>query len=210
MIMPVINDISLRLHKLNAALAEACRQKRLAFDGALRFALFYRDCKDTNIMVAEAETLAASDADALFQSSLSLLSETETYLSTDKEVLRNTDFEALFNEHTAPFKKRHEEAKDSATELWRKYSSMAGRLDFLPLDSEEYKALDKECDNAKAEYDKAHSLSAQLYDEWREEEKRCFCVYCFNPMFMDVLVMRIKTIAESIAGDIKRMKEGDA
>ncbi len=46
-----------------------------------------------------------------------------------------------------------------------------------------------------------------LYNEWQQERGRYFCVYCFKPMFLDVLVERLKGIAESIIADISRMKE---
>ena len=48
-----------------------------------------------------------------------------------------------------------------------------------------------------------------LYREWRQERDRTFCVYCFKPMFLDVLVERLQGIAGSIISDIRRMKEGE-
>ena len=71
----------------------------------------------------------------------------------------------------------------------------------------EYRLLDKECDAAKAEYDRAHALADLLYQEWQQELERCFCVYCFKPLFLDVLVERLKGIAESIIADINHMQE---
>ena len=47
-----------------------------------------------------------------------------------------------------------------------------------------------------------------LYQEWQQERERCFCVYCFKPLFLDVLVERLKGIAGSIIADINRMQEG--
>ena len=41
-----------------------------------------------------------------------------------------------------------------------------------------------------------------------QERDRYFCVHCFKPMFLDVLVERLKGIAGSIISDIGRMKEG--
>lgn len=85
---------------------------------------------------------------------------------------------------------------------------MSNRLDFLPMDSEEYRTLDVECDAAKAEYDKARAHANLLYKEWQQERDRYFCVWCFKPVFLDVLVERLKGIAGSIISDIGRMKEG--
>ena len=79
---------------------------------------------------------------------------------------------------------------------------------FLSLDSEEYKSLDAECSAAKAEYDEVHAHANLLYKEWQQERDRYFCVWCFKPVFLDVLVERLKGIAGSIISDIGRMKEG--
>ena len=72
--------------------------------------------------------------------------------------MQAVDFETLFEEYLKPFELRYEEAKAAATELWRKYSALNNRLDFLPLDSEEYMKLSDECDAKKAEYDTARIL----------------------------------------------------
>ena len=91
--------------------------------------------------------------------------------------------------------------------LWREYSSTSNRLDFLPLDAEEYSLLDAECSAAKAKYDEAHAHAHHLYKEWMQERDRYFCVHCFKPMFLDVLVERLKGIAGSIISDINKMQE---
>ncbi len=45
------------------------------------------------------------------------------------------------------------------------------------------------------------------YNEWRTGQQRCFCVYTFKPLHLEVLVARLKGISESIIADIKRIKE---
>ena len=169
--------------------------------------LFYRDFSDTNSLVGEATDLAKGNPWQLAELSSSLISESDRYLSLDRSVLQTVDFKAVFEEHLRPFELRYEEARETATRLWQNYSAMSNRLDFLPLESEEYKSLDAECDTAKAEYDKAHAHVNLLYNEWQQERDRYFCVYCFKPMFLDVLVERLKGIAESIIIDISHMKE---
>ena len=118
---------------------------------------------DTNTVVEEAESLAEKDAEQLLKFSSALFSESETYLSLDKTSLQAVNFEALFEEYLKPFELRYEEAKAASTELWRKYSALNNRLDFLPLDSEEYMKLSVECDAKKAEYDTAHAQTDHLY-----------------------------------------------
>ena len=121
--------------------------------------------------------------------------------------MSDTDYEALFESHLKPFEERFNEAKAIATRLWREYSDKGNRLDYLPMDSDEYKSLEKECDEAKEEYDRAHAAADLLYKEWTRERDRCFGVWCFKPLFMDVLASRLRGIAESVIKDLERMKE---
>lgn len=203
----MIQQISQRLREVNTLLATH-NQGGLSFEQALPPALFYRDFNETNSLVKEAGLLFREDAEQLLEFSSSLFSETDRYLLLDRTPLWKVDFAALFEEHLKSFEFRYEETKTVATELWRKYSAMSSRLDFLPLDSEEYKSLDAECSAAKVEYDKAHAHAHLLYKEWQQERDRYFCVWCFKPVFLDVLVERLKGIAGSIISDIGRMKEG--
>ena len=204
----MMTDISQRLQEVNDTLTASCGQKELSFDEALCLSLFYRDFKDTNALVEEAESLAGKDATRLHGLALSLLSETGRYLSFDKSAVSDTDYEALFESHLKPFEERFNEAKAIATRLWREYSDKGNRLDYLPMDSDEYESLDAECSKAKEEYDHAHAEADLLYKEWTRERDRCFGVWCFKPLFMDVLASRLRGIAESVIKDLERMKEG--
>ncbi len=205
----MLSDISKRLEVVNTLLGRHQQCNRFMFNDALPLSLFYRDFNDTNTLVKEAGLLFREDAEQLLEFSSSLLSEADKYLSLDRTSLQSVDFETLFEEHLKPFELRYEEAKTAATELWRKYSAKSNRLDFLPLDSEEYKSLDVECSAVKAEYDEAHARVNLLYKEWQQERDRYFCVYCFKPMYLDVLVERLKGIAGSIISDIRRIREGE-
>lgn len=204
----MIRQITQWLHEVNTLLA-TCGQGGLSFEQALPLSLFYQDFNDTNLLVKEAACLVKENPGQLLDFSSSLLSETNKFLSLDRTPLRSVDFESLFGEHLKPLELRHEEAKATATKLWRKYSAMSNRLDFLPLGSEEYRSLDAECGTAKAKYDQAHAHANLLYKEWVQERDRNFCVWCFKPMFLDVLVERLQGIAGSIISDIRRMKEGE-
>ncbi|MGM9773737.1 MAG: hypothetical protein ACI3Y2_00805 [Candidatus Egerieousia sp.] len=144
------------------------------------------------------------DARLLMDISSSLLSEADTFLSLDIAGLQTVDFEEIFKEHLKPFETKYDAARDIATGLWREYSAMNNRLDFLPLDSDEYMSLDKDYDRKKQEYDEAHARMNHLYNEWQQERELTFCVYCFKPIYLAVLVERLKGISESIISDIRR------
>lgn len=206
----MIQQITQRLREVNALLTAYTTHEQggLSFEQALLLSLFYQDFNDTNILVREAACLVRENPGELLEFSSSLLSETDRYLPLDRTLLQSVDFAALFEEHLKPFELRYGEARTAATGLWREYSAMSNRLDFLPMDSEEYRTLDKECDAVKAEYDEARAHANLLYKEWQRERDRYFCVRCFKPMFLDVLVERLKGIAGSIISDIGRMKEG--
>ena len=202
----MIQQIPQRLQEVNTLLA-TCKQDSITFEQALLLSLFYKDFNDTNRIVTEATAMFHDDATQLMDISSSLFSEAERFLSLDITGLQSVDFEGIFNDHLKPDEAKYEEAKDVATGLWREYSAMSNRLDFQPLDSEDYKSLDPLCDAKKAEYDTAHARVNLLYNEIQKERDRTFCVYCFKPMFLSVLVERLKGISESVISDIRRMKE---
>lgn len=202
----IISNISQRLQEVNTLLA-ACKQDGITFEQALQFSLFYKDFNETNQIVKEAAAMFQYNAEQLNEISFSLFSEAEKFLSLDISGLQSVDFESIFKEHLKPFETKYDEARDIATGLWREYSAMSNRLDYLPLDSEDYKSRAPLCDAKKAEYDMAHAQTDRLYREWQQERDRTFSVYCFKPMFLSVLVERLKGISESIISDIRRMKE---
>ena len=202
----MIQQIPQRLQEVNILLA-TCKQDSITFEQALLLSLFYKDFNETNQIVTEAAAMFQDDAEQLNEISFSLFSEAEKFLSLDNSGLQSVDFEGIFNDHLKPYEAKCEEAKDVSTGLWREYSAMSNRLDFMPFNSEEYKSLDPLCDVKKVEYDIAHAQTDRLYNEWQQERERTFCVYCFKPMFLSVLIERLKGISESIISDIRRMKE---
>ena len=202
----MIQQIPQRLQEVNTLLT-TCKQDSVTFEQALLLSLFYKDFNETNQIVTEAAAMFHDDATQLMDISFSLFSEAEKFLSLNITGLQSVDFESLFEANLRPFELRYGEAKDFATGLWREYSAMSNRLDFLSLNSEEYKSLDPLCDAKKVEYDTAHARVNLLYNELQQERDRTFCVYCFKPMFLSVLAERLKGISGSIISDIRRMKE---
>ncbi len=201
-----IAQITSRLQSVNSILS-SCADGRLSFDDAMVLSEFYRDYSDTNSIIEATEKEAAEDVDKLLSDTVSLLSEIEKFLAVRVAGILSVDFERLFEQHVKPFEECYEAAKAISTQLWQEYSAISNRLDFLPLDSDEYKTLHVECDTKKAEYDAAHIKTETAHNEWRAEQQRCFCVYTFKPLHLDVLIARLKGISESIISDIKRIKE---
>ena len=202
----MINQITYHLQQINSIL-RSCVDSGLSFDDALTLATFYRDYSDTNCIIEAAEKEVAEDADRLLTDTVSLLSEIEKFSAVEVAGIQSVDFERIFEQHVKPFEERYEAAKEISTKLWQEYSAISNRLDFLPLDSDEYKTLNAECDTKKAEYEAAHIKTESDHNEWRAEQQRCFCVYTFKPLHLEILISRLKGISESIIADIKRIKE---
>ena len=152
----MIPQIPQRLQEVNILLA-TCKQDSITFEQAMLLSLFYKDFNETNQIVTEAAAMSRDDVEQLNEISFSLFSEAEKFLSLDNSGLQSVDFEGIFNDHLKPYEAKYEEAKDVATGLWREYSAMSNRLDFLPLDSEDYKSHDPLCDAKKTEYDTAQA-----------------------------------------------------
>ena len=122
------------------------KQDSFTFEKALLLSLFYKVFNESNQFVTETAAMFHVVAEQLNEISFSLFSEAERFLSLDITGLQSVDFERLFEANLRPFESRYGEAKDVSTGLWREYSAMSNRLDFLPLDSEDYKSLDPLCD----------------------------------------------------------------
>lgn len=163
-----IAQITTHLRSVNDILS-SCADGRLTFDDAMVLPEFYRDYSNTNSIVAAAEKEVVDDADRLLSDTVSMLSEIEKFAAVGVTGIQLVDFEQLFEQHVKPFEERYEAAKAISTTLWQEYSAISNRLDFLPLDSDEYKSLNAECDTKKAEYDTAHAQTNLLYNEWRAE-----------------------------------------
>ncbi len=201
-----IADITTRLQSVNNILS-SCSNGGLSFDDALTLGAFYRDYSNTNSLIETAEKEAVKNADKLLSDTVSLLSEIEKFSAVRVANIQSVDFERLFEQHVKPFEERYEVAKAASTKLWQEYSAMSNRLDFLSVDSDEYKTLNIECDAKKSAYDTAHEQTNQFYNDWQSERQRRFCVYTFKPLHLDVLVARLKGNSESIISDIKRINE---
>lgn len=138
-----------------------------------------------------------------FEQALQLSSFYQEYNDTNRLV---KEAGLLFSENT-------EKLLESSSLLLSETSNFLS-FDMSELQDVDFEHIFREHINPfKARYDKARTVAADdphaninlLYHEWQQEEKRCFCVYCFKPMFLEVLVERLKGIAGSIVSDIKRV-----
>lgn len=121
------------------SILSSCADGQLTFDDAMVLSEFYRDYSDTNSIIAAAEQEVVDDVDRLLSDTVYLLSGIEKFAAVGVTGIQLVDLEQLFELHVKPFEERYKSAKAVSTKLWQEYSAMSNRLDFLPLDSDEYK-----------------------------------------------------------------------
>ena len=198
-----LKQIIVRLKELNDLASNGAQQPSM--EQAMRFYRFFNDFQDTNSLIEDAEALAHENLDVLEEEIKSLLSLIDKF----KTFTLAIDYKEVCEQQLQPYEERYETAKGLSTQLWQDYQSMSNRLDYLPLDSDEYKELYQQCDAAKAAYDIAHADTERLYNEYDAKRREYADLYFFKIDYVDVLTEKVKGIAESIMLDISNLrKEG--
>lgn len=175
----------------------------LTVEQAYTVASFFRDFGNTNVFVKDAKEMNQSNPQQLRVEVLSLMSAITDYTNINLTALQSADFEKIVNEHLTTFEADYERAKTVATKLWQTYTEQSNRLDYMDMNSDEYRSLMVECDATKASYDKAHSECDTLYDIYRKEQEKYAFVHFTTPECMDVLLERLKSLSERIlAGEL--------
>ncbi len=155
-----------RINKVNDII-ETCSDGTMAFEQTLVIARFYYDYQDTNVIIGEAETIAAEDTRRLRVLAVILKDETAILLNIGK--LDRIDFREIANEHSKQYYSRFQEASEQLNPYWKRYCELNNRLDYLPLGSKDYAETEKECENAKAEHDTQQIEVKRLYDEYEKD-----------------------------------------
>ena len=203
----MMTHITLRLQEVNSLVA-ACPDGTMTFEQAYAVARFYYDFQDTNALITEAEILAAGDSGRLRELAVSLKDETAALLD-NMHRLDNVDFKAVANAHSRQFYSKFQEASDGLNPYWKRYCELNNRLDYLPLESEEYAEAERKCEEAKAEHHARQTVVRRLYAEYEDESRRAGDVFCFKLPHLRVLATRLNGIAGSIITDLDRAEKGD-
>lgn len=197
-----------RLKEVNGIIS-ACPDGTMTFGQAYAVARFYYDFQDTNLLIAEAERMAGEDAGRLREFAISLKNETATLLDNIGRLDR-VDFKAIADAHSRQFHTIFQEASDALNPYWKRYSGLNNRLDYLPLGSKEYAAVEKECVEAKAEHDARQIEVKKLYARYEEESRHAGDLYFFKTSHLYALATKLNGIAGSIIADLDRMEKGDS
>ena len=207
--MTNLSSIATDLQTINNLLVKYEKNKALEYEECLVLSTFYLHYKDTNAIIAMAEDELNTNAEHLFDIAKQLYEAATSFIviyNQYSDFFQSFDPKPICDAYLKPFEEQYQEAKGISTQLWKDYSSLSNRLDFMAYEDDEYQATEDKCDKAKAEYDKAHAKTDELFTRFDKERRKTVSLYYFDMMFLEVLVTRIDCIAKSIITDIDNLK----
>lgn len=207
--MTNLSSIVTDLQIVNNLLVKYEKNKALEYEECLVLSTFYLHYKDTNAIIAMAEDELNTNAEHLLDIAKQLSEVTASFSAIYNhysDFFQSFDPKPICDAYLKPFEEQYEDAKDISTQLWKDYSSLSNRLDFMTYEDDEYKPTEDKCDKAKVEYDKAHAKTDELFTRFDKERRKTASLYYFDMMFLEVLVTRIGSIAKSIITDIDNLK----
>ena len=210
--LPIMNNpiykLSLELQRINKTL-DSCCNGSLSFDDWYGIVQFYFDWQNTNMLIDEAEILAEDSAEQLKELARTLKDNSAKLIDSLYKI-GNPDFNEIAKTRYTMFYERFKKAADELNPYWKRYCELNNRLDYLPLDSKEYKEVENECEAAKTEHDERQKEVKKLNEEYQFELKRASDVSGLNIPYLIAIVSKINLIAESIIKDLDLIgKEGE-
>ena len=208
--MATLNRTVSTLHTVSSLLTKFAQEGDLCFADKLQLAQLCDELRDTNAVIECSEQEAKTDIKQLQIDARAMNEEAESIantIATNKQLFVNIDCKAACDAHLHPFESAYNEAVQKATALWQEYTAMSNRLDMTDMQREEYKTLDADCDAKKAEYDKAHAEVESLHAKYDAERMRIAKLYYFDITVTELLITKIRQIAEAIIKDITRITQ---
>ena len=200
------------LHTVSSLLTKFAQEGDLCFADKLQLATLGDELRDTNAIIECAEQEAKTNIHQLQEDAKAMKAEAESIAQTIavyKQLFTGIDCKAACDAYLHPFESAYNEAVQKATALWQEYTAMSNRLDMTDMQDEEYKTLDADCDAKKADYDKAHTEVESLYAKYDAERRRIAKLYYFDITVTELLITKIRQIAEAIIKDITRITQTD-
>ncbi|MCH5236064.1 MAG: hypothetical protein J1E16_12290 [Muribaculaceae bacterium] len=197
---PISNLIE-RIKEVNEILASRS-DSMLSFEDCYKISQFYFEFQNTNRLIDEAERLAEENPIQL-KDLAGLLKEKSSHLIDNLKRIKDVDFISIADKQTSLFYDRFQKAADELNPYWKRYCELNNRLDYLPLESEEYKAVEKECEAAKSEHDERQKEVKKLYADYQKEQKKAADLYSLKIPYLIAVVSKINLIAGSIITDLE-------
>lgn len=181
------------------------------FEDFLSLYILYKEYNNTNPIIdyAKAVLNSGEGIDQLLAEAKVLKEHVaegyQLYLD-NQQAFDSIDSKSLFKAHIKPFQDAEQAEIDIATPLWKEYQHLSNRLDYLPMDSDEFKTKDEQCDAVKAEYDIHHTKVNELHAAYDNEVKRCSGALIFSLEDLSIVFYYMKGIAQSIIDTITKAK----
>jgi len=210
--MATLNRTVSTLHTVSSLLTKFAQEGDLCFADKLQLATLCDELRDTNAIIECAEQEAKTNIHQLQIDAKAMKEKAESIANTItaiKQLFTGIDCKAACDAYLHPFESAYNEATQRATALWQEYTAISNRLDMTDMQDEEYKTLDADCDAKKAEYDKAHAEVETLHAKYDAERRRIAKLYYFDITVTELLITKIRQIAEAIIKDITRITQAE-
>lgn len=204
-----IKDITTYLHHINTLISKVEGKESLDYSDVRSIYDYFIAIKNTNEIIDLAEKEVKISSVSLYKEAKLILIETESFSTITDNVatkLSSTYIQPLCDKHIEQFGKEYESEKEKATALWNEYTPLSNRLDYMDFNDPEYKQTEYRCNSAKSLYDVSRARVNLLYKSLDEEKRKIAGLYYFEYSFMELVVLRIGTIANSIIADIDNLK----
>ena len=208
--MATLNRTISALHTISSLLTQFAQEGDLCFADKLQLAQLCDELRDTNAIIECAEQEAKTNIHQLQEDAKAMKEEAESIaqaIADNKQQIANIDCKAECDAYLHPFESAYNDAMQRATALWQEYTAISNRLDMMDMQSEEYKTLNAYCDAKKAEYDKAHAEVESFHAKYDAERRRIAKLYYFDITIVELLISKIRQIAEAIIKDITRITQ---
>ena len=196
-----IAEITERLLEVNRLLLKYIKDTELTFEENLVFSGFYHDYKDINSIINSAEKELNDSPAILMEQAKALSAAASDFLATYES---HEDIFGSYNPQ--PVCERTISIAYSASQLWKRYSQLRVRMDYLNPEEDDYEAIEKESEEVKARYEAEKAKSDETYRFYTAEREKTAKLYFFEIIYLEMLVVRMKRIADSIIKDIEELK----
>ncbi len=199
--MITLNELISRLRSVT----DICQSSKddMSFEEAEVVARFYHDYQNTNTVIDAAEEMAQCDPVGLKDIMGELAREAQQALKVLPNIA-GIDFNKVGTDYSDRFYDAFNEASKANAPLRRRVYELNTRLDYLPLDSEEYYECEKELEEAKAELEPRQKEVEAKYAIYEKEYERSADVRCFKPEYLEVLIVKLGQIADAVLADLNR------
>lgn len=199
----MIYTIAQKLLYINNIIEGYISKGNIAFSDAWKIYVFYREYKDTGMIIDYVETELASGSHELLRDIEMLKTESSRFLKlyfANKHIFEKIDFQLICRNHLAAFYKKAEDAHKVSNVALDKYNEIYYRFDNAGFSENDDPKLEEEYANVKAEYDKLSLYTQNLYQAWRDEQKRISGLFCLKigavVMFVSVLKQMATVVLE--------------